>query len=171
MVETGKVTGVEVRKNKDGQIPVVLLQVVISDPDDVQTVEWMPRPGRDSGIKKDDEVLIVEVGSTKYAIALNDGTEPQAQAGEEIIYSRDSSGARAAQIIWRTNGDIEINGNADSAVRFAPLQTEFDELTNAFNNHNHSYLPGTGTATTTAPPIPQSEADISGAEVENVKVS
>lgn len=169
MPETGIVKNVEIRKNKDGQNLVVLLQVVISDPDDVQTVEWISLPSRDSGIRTDDEVLIISVGSTKYAIAVNDGVDPEAQAGEEIIYSRDSEGAKAAQIILRANGDIEINGDADFAVRFSPLETQFNELKNAFNTHTHLYTPGTGTPTQTGSGTPQSAADISGAKIDTIK--
>lgn len=170
MPETGIVKNVEIRKNKDGQNLVVLLQVVISDPDDVQTVEWISLPGRDSGIRVDDEVLIVAVGSTKYAIAVDDGVAPEAQSGEEIIYSRDLEGAKAAQIILRVNGDIEINGDADFAVRFSPLQTQFNELNDAFNSHTHLYAPGTGTLTETVAADPQSAADISGAKIDTIKV-
>lgn len=154
-METGVVIGSEIAANKDGKNPRRLLQVIITDPEDVQTVEWMGQPGRDSGIAKDDAVLIGLVGSTKFAFGIDDQTEPSALDKEERWFSRDPGGSPAAEIILRTNGDIELNGNTDFVISFnqlqiimtnlaAALNAEFAKIATAINSIvPGSYIPGT----------------------------
>jgi hypothetical protein len=61
-LETGVISGWQIKKNKDGSQPVRLLQVVISDPQDVQTVEWISQAGEDSNPPKKSSALILPVG-------------------------------------------------------------------------------------------------------------
>lgn len=167
--ETGLVTGSEIKKNRDGGKPVRLLQVIISDPDDVQTVEWLGKPGQDEGLQTGDTVLIVTVGSTKFAIAADDRITPDAANGEKKLYSR-SGDAKAAEVIFRTNGDIELNGDNDFLISFnqlkqiidafaTDLNDEFDAVAEAING----IAPGSYTPTVI-------EFDITAAKVENLKI-
>lgn len=126
-LENGVVDGSEIAKNKDGPNERRLLRVIISDPEDVQTVEWMGATGRDSGVAAGDSVLIGTVGSTKFAFAADDRIKPESLAGEERIYSRQGD-AKAAEIILRTNGDVEINGDNDFAVSFNKLEIILTQL-------------------------------------------
>lgn len=168
--ETGLVSNIEIKKNKDGKQPVRLLQCVISDPDDVQTIEWINAPGRDSGIIAGDIVLIVTVGSTKFAIADDHGVEPTAQGGEEIWFSRDAGKAKAAEIILREDSSIELNGNNDFIISFNSLKNILDtfiidlnqEFTNVATAIN-SITPGTYTPT----PI---TLDITPVKVADIKI-
>jgi hypothetical protein len=168
--ETGLVSNIKIKKNKDGKQPVRLLQCVISDPDDVQTVEWINAPGRDSGIIAGDTVLIVTVGSTKFAIADDYGVEPTAQGGEEKWFSRDAGGAKAAEIILKEDSSIEINGNNDFIISFNSLKSILDtfitnlnlEFTNVATAIN-SIVPLTYTPTTIT-------LDITPAKVADVKI-
>ncbi len=130
--ETGLVTGSEIKKNRDGGKPVRLLQVIISDPDDVQTVEWIGKPGEDNGIQPGDTVAIITIGSTKFAIAADDGITPDAEEGEKKLYSR-SGDAKAAEIILRTNGDLELNGDNDFLISFTQLKQIIDTFATDLN--------------------------------------
>lgn len=180
-VETGIVTGWEIKKNRDGPAPVRLLQVVISDPEDVQTVEWIGKQGEDDGVILNSTVLIVPVGSTKYAFALDDGIEPVAADGEKKLYSIDS-GAKAAEINLDKTGDIEIkaktggninlkeagelelNGNNDFLISFTQLQTILSQFATAINVELAKYVlitPGTALPVT---------IDITPAKMEKIKI-
>ena len=179
--EIGTVTGWEIKKNKDGSAPVRLLQVVISDPEDVQTVEWIGKQGEDDGIILGSAVLIIPVGSTKYAFALDDGIQPVAGDGEKKLYSIDS-GAKAAELNLGKTGDIEIkakaggninlkeagelelNGNNDFLISFTQLQTILSQFALAINTEFAKYvLIAPGTALPVA-------VDITPAKTEKIQI-
>ena len=79
------------------------------------------------------------------------------------IRTRDGS----AEITIKANGDIELNGNGDTAVRFSDLKTAFDTLKSEFNAHTHPTAPAGPISTPSNAP---SAADIDPAEVTTVKV-
>jgi hypothetical protein len=180
-LETGVVTGWEIRKNRDGAAPKRLLQVIVSDPEDVQTVEWIGGQGEDDGIVLNSTVLIVPVGSTKYAFALDDGIQPAAADGEKKLYSIDS-GAKAAEINLDKTGDIEIkakaggninlkeagelelNGNNDFLISFTQLQTILSQFALAINIELAKY-----TLLPAQVPIPVT-IDITPAKTEKIKI-
>lgn len=176
MIRTGKITGSEVKKNRDGVGNRRLLQVEISDPDDIQTVELMASAGEDVNPPVGNRVLILDVGAAyKIAIAADDGIEPSMDEGEKKLYSIDG-GAISAFINLLNTGILELNGNADFAVRFNALQTAFDQLVTDFNNlvtvHDTHMHP---TAATGSPSLPTitgtaSSADMSGAKIDEIKV-
>ena len=105
----------------------------------------------------------------------------ESQPGEKRFYSRDDSGIIKAYIYMRKDGIIELNGNEDFAVRFLVLEAEFNKLKDSYNDlvekynqHTHLYNPGPGTPTASGAASVQgteSTAYISGAKVENLKVS
>lgn len=176
MIRTGTVTGSEVKKNRDGAGNRRLLQVEISDPDDIQTVEMMSAAGEDVNPPVGNRVLIIDVGAAyKIAIAADDGIEPSMDEGEKKIYSIDG-GSISAFINLLNTGILELNGNNDFAVRFNALQAAFDELVTDFNNlvtihdtHKHP------TAAIGLPSLPDltgtaSSADVSGAKINEIKV-
>lgn len=174
---TGKIKGFEVKKNRDGSGDRLMLQVEISDPDDTQTVELMSQSGDDAVPPIDSRVLITSVGSAyKIAVAVDDGITPSMAEGERKIYSIDA-GAIAAFINFLNTGILELNGNADFAVRYGQLQTAFDELKADFNNfittvynlHSHPTAP-TGPVSTPSVTGSSSAADITGAKIEEIKV-
>ena len=176
MLRTGTVTGNEIKKNRDGTGKRRLLQVEISDPDDIQTVELMSAAGEDVDPPVDSRVLIIDVGAAyKIAIAADDGIEPSMDEGEKKIYSIDG-GAISAFINFLNTGVLELNGNADFAVRFNELKSAFDELVTDFNNlvtvHDTHMHP---TAATGPPSLPtvtgtSSAADMSAAKIDEIKV-
>lgn len=177
MIQTGRITGREVKKNRDGTKNVLLLQVEISDPDDMQTVELVTQAGEDTNPPDDSKIIILPVGRAwKTAIAVDDGIEPSMQPGEKKLYSIDG-GAISAFVDFLNTGILQLNGDADFAVRFSELETAFNELktdfndfiTNTYNLHNHPTAP-VGPVSTPSVTGTESTADISGAKIDEIKV-
>jgi phage gp45-like len=165
---TGIVTGREVKKNKDGRVEKLLLQVQITEPDDIQTVEFMNQAGSDINPPDGARVLITQNGdSYKIAICSDDNIVPSMNAGEQKIYST-NAGSIAAFINLLSTGNIELNGNANTAVAFAALATAFNQLKSDFNSHIHTGVT-TGGGTSGTPQTPTA-ADIAPAEVTEVKL-
>lgn len=164
MARTGTVTGRTVAKNKDGQNQRLMLQVQMSDPDDIQTVEYVPLPGMDSNPINGSKVFILAVGPG-YLIALgaDDGVDPTSDTGENFQYSVDDSGAVQSVLKLLKSGIIEVNGNADFAVRFDALDTALQSLVTAVNSALAGKLDGGGTPGSLT-------LDISGAKVDEVKL-
>ena len=158
----GTVRGREIKPNRNGDHDVILLQVEISGPDDVQTVELMTHAGDESSPPDGAQVVLLGAGSAwLIAIAADDLITPGIAEGERRVYSQDA-GARKATIYWRTDGQLELNGTGDHAVRFAALETAFNQLKADFNAHG-------GHFSGEIPPV-ASTADISGAKVNTIEV-
>ncbi len=170
MVALGTVTGQEIRKNRDGVANVRLLQVRLSNDSDIQTVQYMPTAGEDSPPQIGDLVAIVAFGpSFLVAVGIQDSVVPTMGAGEKKVYSNDGAGAILAFINFLAGGDLELNGNANTAVRFTDLETAFNALKSDYNTHVHAGVTSGGASTAIA--TPQSTADMSGAESPTVKLA
>lgn len=164
---TGKVTGREFTTNRDGDVDKIMLQVEISDPDDIQTVELMSQSGEDTNPPDGSRIAILTIGeSYKIAIASDDGIVPTMNPGEKKIYSSDI-GIIKAFINFLVDGTLELNGNADFAVRFSALETAFNQFKTDYNGHTHATVASIGTPTI---PIPITAADITPAKVDEVKL-
>lgn len=177
----GIVRGHKISKNGNGKNKVVLLQVELSTPENIETVELMTPPGDESIPAKGSRVEILAPGSGyKIAIAFQDTIEPTIGEGEKLLYSQDETGKKAT-LYLKKDGTIEINGSADSAVSFGDLQSAISNMVSSINTaiagaitgHAHVYSPGpsppipTGTGVGSAPTV---TVDISGAEVPTVKL-
>ncbi|MEE8206713.1 MAG: hypothetical protein V3T82_07170 [Nitrospinaceae bacterium] len=164
MVAIGTVTGQEIRKNRDGAANVRLLQVQLSNASDIQTVQYLPMAGDDSPPQIGDLVVVVPIGPAfMVALGVQDSVVPTMSAGERKIYSRDGSGDIAAFINLLAGGDLELNGNANTAVRFTPLDTALQALVIAINAALATKADASGTAGALT-------LDISGAESSTVKL-
>lgn len=176
MIRTGIVTGREFKKNRDGENDRLLLQVQITDADDIHTVEYMSPSGEDSNPPDGAKVLIVDAGRAyKIAIAVDDNIQPSMQEGEKKLYSI-SDGDIAAFINFLQSGIVEINGNSDFAVRYNELEAGFNQLKSDFNSfvttynsHNHPTAPD-GPVSSPSATGSSSAADISAAKVDEVKL-
>ena len=161
MVRTGTITGRTITTNRDGQNDRVMLQVQMTNPDDIQTVEYVGLPGQDENPINGSRVYIIEVGdSYKIGIAVDDGIAPGMDTGEKRLYSLSDAGAIQAFIKLLKTGIIEVNGNADFAVRFNALNTALQSMLTALNA---DIVSAGGSGGTTL--------DISGAKVDEVKLS
>jgi hypothetical protein len=106
---TGKVRGRAVSKNKDGVINKILLQVEITSPDDIQTVEWINHDGEDSSPPDNSLVVVVAISSGyKIAIACDDGILAESSPGEKILYSQ-LNGKKRASVVLKTDGSVLID--------------------------------------------------------------
>jgi hypothetical protein len=171
VADIGTITGIEFGKNKDGTADVRLLQVQISEESDIQTVEHFRQPGDDTSPIVGDKVVIFDIGeSWKIAVSADDLVIPDVVEGAKKIYSRDAAGAISAFINFLVTGELELNGNADFAVAFNDLETEFNKLRDAWDAFANNYVPGSPTVQGTPASASASGADLSGAKVANVKL-
>ena len=111
-MEIGRITGRQITTNRDGTKPVTMLQVEITDPEDLQTIELMNSAGEDSQPPDDSRIVILSIGQAyKIAVAVDDGIAPDAALipGERKIYSSDG-GVIKAFITWLKTGAMTISG-------------------------------------------------------------
>jgi phage gp45-like len=117
------------------------------------------------------QAVVLEIAGQNIVIATQDYKfNKNIDKGNVLIYSYDGDGNIKGEIEINQSGEIVINEGTKSAVSFEELQTQFEELKNAFNTHTHTYSPGPGSPTPSGPASPQSAADLSDAEVEEVKL-
>jgi hypothetical protein len=171
----GKVISSKVAKNRDGEKKVLLLEVEISEPEDVQTAESIRLAGIDSNPPAESIVFLSDSGETwKIAVAVNDNIESNTAPGEIEVYSS-VSGERLAKIRFTADGKLIMNDGGDNAVRYSKLEQAFNQLKADHDGHTHlagAILDSTAAACTgtTATPLPQSTADIAPAKVDNIEV-
>jgi len=134
-MQTGLIKGSSYRVNRDGSGKKLLLEVEITDPDDIQTVELMTQAGDDINPPDNSRVTIIKIGSAwKIAIASDDGIAPDEtlNKGERKIYASDGTDIKSF-INWLVNGNVQINGSGDFAVRYDALSTILDTLATDIN--------------------------------------
>jgi hypothetical protein len=165
----GKITGVDIGKNKDGTKDVRLLQVEMSGPDDVRTVELFTVSGEDSAPEVGDEVAIRVLGTSSNLIgeSTKDTVAPSVNEGEKKLYSY-ASGTVKASIYLKADGSIEIQ--TLSAVNvvgdvIADFGVTNISLLNHYHQGNLGYPTGTpiqsgGGTTPSTPPSTNNDGDI-----------
>jgi len=111
----GRVTGRQVAVNRDGDKPVLLLQVEISDPDDIQTVEFVSQAGIDQNPPNNANVLISKLGDAwLVAFAADDGIAREMSEGDFQIYSS-AGGIKIAKVTLKKDGTIRAENSAGYA--------------------------------------------------------
>jgi phage gp45-like len=178
-MEFGTITGSEISTNKDSDQKTLLLQVVASDDDDVQTVELHASSGEDTQPPSGSRVFYMEVSdSFSVGIVVDDGAEPadDIEPGEKEIYSIDG-GSRKAKIRWKKNGQLILNDGGGTAIEFARMKSAFDQLRADHDalvtTVNTLQLPVNLTTLLAGPPVAQSapsSADMSSAESDTVNI-
>lgn len=146
-MQTGKVTGYEITKNKGSEKKKLILQLEISDPEDIQSIQLLSSSGEISNPPNGSKVISLPIGTNGYkvGIAVDDNIEPeQLEPGDKIIYSS-KDGVIKGRIYLKNNGDIlvtndngsyklledgtfEVNGNDKSFVTFDELDTALDNF-------------------------------------------
>jgi hypothetical protein len=104
-----------------------------------------------------------QTGGRSCLGSIDQVNEPEAAPGERRLYARDSNGNPIVVVWLKGDGTLELNGDADNAVRYAALETAFNQLKTDFDNHSGHFWPAN---TSPAP----STADITGAKVDEVKL-
>jgi hypothetical protein len=115
-VESGKVTGQEVKANRDATKQERLLQVELTDPNDIQTAELMSQTGEESNPPVGSKVTVISVGEAwKLAIASSDKIVPLVAPGEKRVYSTDVAGSTVkAQVHCKNDGTIFVSNGTGS---------------------------------------------------------
>ena len=131
----GTVKGHEITKNQDGDKNVVLLQVEIFDDKDIQTVQLYSMSGEIIIPQAGAKVVILPDADTgwKKGIAIDDLIEHTGISdGEKMLYAYDAGVIKSFLKLLKT-GIMELNGNADFAVRFNALDTGLQNMLTALN--------------------------------------
>jgi hypothetical protein len=159
----GVVTGRRVSKNRDGDKPVLILQVSLIDGEDTRSIEIFS--SGDFNPANGTRVYICDVSdSYQVAVATSDGLTPEVEAGEVEIYSTDNPvTAKQARIYLNKDGEIILNQGTKSAVNFLDLNTQLQLLVTAINAALATKLDGGGSAGVLT-------LDITTAEVPEVKL-
>lgn len=174
MIRTGKVIASTIGPNKDGDTDVRMITVELSDADDLQTVEYYDDGGTDYRPPDGSEVVVLDVSAShRIAIAVDDLFAPAVEPGEKQIYSTNAAGtAKAATVLLKADGTIEILDNTDFAVRYSALETAFNQLKSDFNALISAYNAHTHNGFAPPEPVPllPTAADITGAKIDEIKV-
>jgi hypothetical protein len=103
-------------------------------------------------------------------------TRQDADVGEVRTYSVDGSGNVVFYTWLKSDGTMEVGGDSDNMVRYSELESAFNQLRDDFNNFvNTTYnLHQHPTAAVGPPSVPtltgtQSNADITGAKIDEIK--
>lgn len=145
----GKVTNLQIKKNKDGKQDVLMLQLQITESRDVQAIQ-LEQSGFEIVPEIGDLIVIYKVNdSFKLGSIYQNGIvpDPSLKQGETKIYAK-QNGSVKSFIRCRVNGEIELNGDTDWACRFSALEAMVSDLNSKFSSHIHpSGTPNTGAPT------------------------
>lgn len=176
MIAIGTVVGSEVTENKDADEKSRILQVELTNSDDVQSIEQLGATGEDSNPHVGARVIVLDLGpSYRVAVALSDEVEPSVDEGEKEIYSYDASANKLAYVKLCSDSSVELNGDTDYAVAFNDLKTAFDQLKSDYDDlvtkYNAHVHPGVTTGTgSTAVVIPASLGSVTTANIDPAKI-
>lgn len=115
----GRVTGYEIGKNKEGEEDSLLLQVEMTETNDIQTVELFGSGGKDYNPPTDARVVVLSIADAmQIAVAVNDGVTPESEPGEDEIYSvEEYGGPKKARLKCFTDGKLKLNEGGPAAAR------------------------------------------------------
>jgi hypothetical protein len=118
-MDNGRVTGFQIGKNREGEVDCLLLQVEVSEPDDIQTVELYGSGGRDYNPPTNSTVVVIPIHQAlQIAVAVNDGIVPESEPGEVELYSVDGyAGSKKAKLKLFVDGICKINNGGPAAAR------------------------------------------------------
>lgn len=129
--------------------------------------------GEDSQPVKDMVAIFGETSNNAEPVIIGYINKNQvAGPGEKRIFSLDSDGNLATFIWLKSDGTIEIGGDAKNMVRYQELEQGFNQLRTDLNNFITTYNLHTHAANGGAPPAAQgtpSTADISASKIDEVK--
>ena len=164
-----------------------------SFPGDTLSPELYQTPGIFSRAPKGSKGIFIPLAGSRSVGAVvgtnNYKIEHDIKTGELIVYSSNAEGDTIkASIYFKDDGNIELNGNGDNAVRYSKLETAFNKFVEDFEAHSHeipagevivSVSGGSGSAATGTPnPFPievdpidvETDADIEPAKIEEIEV-
>jgi hypothetical protein len=153
---------------------------------DVREGVGVSASGVDSQPIEGQKVLYLKTSNASEPVVLAVVNEiAEAKGGEIQIYSFDSKGKKKSYVFCKSNGNVELNGNGDNAVRYSKLELAFNELQAKFNtlllkynSHTHP-VPFAQAISAAATPLSSpttsqstpSIGQISLAKIDNLKTS
>jgi len=147
-----------------------ILKVLRLGKSDVQTSFECAPYGIDSNPIKDMIAIHApssEAGKTVVIGYIN--KNQMADVGEIRIFATNAQGAEQSYMWAKNNGDVELNGSANSAVRYAQLNSALQQQVTLINAELVKIQTGLAGVAGVYVPVPI-QLDISGAEVSTVKV-
>jgi len=138
MVDYGTVTSVKIDNFLGSKDQYIVVEVQLTDDQDMVSCLWLPGAGRQQYPWKGDLVSLVFANQNwGIAVAASDHIAVDIGQGEQKIYSYDESRTIRAFINLLADGVLEFNGNSKSLVTYA-------ELVQGLSNYNGAALPPTG---------------------------
>jgi phage gp45-like len=123
MTEIGRITGGNVELNRDSDTPGRVLNVELTDPNDVQSCELFTQAGDDTNPPDGSMCVVVTVSDAlKIVIAVVDGLEPDVEKGEREFYSQ-KDGQKKARLKLTLDGKV-IHNDGDRLVARKDDETE-----------------------------------------------
>jgi len=175
-IYTGEITGTKIEKNLDGENKVRILNVEVTEPDDTQKIQQVLHAGEDDGLVKGSTAVILEISPAyKIVIGIDDGIEPSMGDGEKKVYSQ-AGGSIKAFINCLKDGNIDINGDDDNAVRFSKMEQAYNDLRTDLNTfillyNTHTHTGNLGSPTSTTPNVATiSTSNMTAAKVNSVRL-
>lgn len=182
MIDIGIVRKSSIGKGYRSEKDAILLDVEMSDPRDIQSVEYLFAQGNCAIPVVGDTVLIHEVWPEyKVATASNFGVVTAIKEGERSVFAV-KDGEVAAVIDFLSSGELVLNQGEDYAVMYGGLQSEFDELKGKYNSlvnvllawipvaqDGGAKLSADLEAANIASPL-ESSADITKSKVEKIRI-
>jgi len=166
MALLGVVKGSRIGNSFRSTKQVVILSVVIDDPKDVQSVEFLGVNGDFSIPVTGSTVLIhTVIDEYKVATAVNTGVVIIGLGeGERSVFAVNGE-AYGGIIDYLKNGEVVINNGVGFAVEFNKLKVGFDQFKVDHNTHVH-----VETGASTNVPTVLSVATIDDSKVEKVRI-
>lgn len=152
----GIVTGRTVAPNRGRGVPVRLLQVMVTDRSDVQTVQLIEQAGEESNPPDGSLVVLLPAGkAVKLAVSAHDGVTPDLEVGGKRIYSIGPDRQPIASLRLDPDGTITAS-NPGATVTIAPdgtVSITADGELSITSPHTRINGPLTATGTITAPTV------------------
>ncbi len=153
-----------------------ILKVLRLGRSDVQTANEAVAFGIDSVPLRDLRAIYANTGQSGTNVIIGYISLSQVSVeGETRLYALDpSSGNKSIDIILRTDGTMEVGGDADFMVRYSALETAYNELRDDFNSfistyNSHTHPAPGGTTSPATQTGSTSAGDITGARIDEIK--
>lgn len=118
-VTLGRVTGRTIEANRDSDGSKRMIQVEVSDPEDIQDAQQVTQAGEDSSPPDGSLVAIIDVSSAfRLVVAADDGITPTVNPGEKEIYSS-AAGEKLATLLLDIIGNLVATPSLVGTVQLA----------------------------------------------------
>lgn len=140
MHSVGIVKSVRFGKGYRSEKDVVIVECVIDDDRDIQSIEYLFEAGSSFVPFSGDTVLIHEVSSEyKVATSVNSGVVVSSlSSGEKAVFAY-SDGDVKSIIEFLNSGELVLNRGEGYAVEFERLKAGIDSLVEYINGHTHAF--------------------------------